>query len=302
MPTPGSDPVHFNNDGSFEDPNKDVPSGFVGEQKLALIATGFAVKEDANELKGNRASAAQVSFGAADVPFFIQDPASSVLAENHQLDDMHPDDAVIDKSLAADFSPSPHVAPADLHGKAPSNAQLALVFHQERQQASFAEVLRRGLVAACEGLLDAGATPISIRLITNVDRMDALGITNCSEEVVGSPDFSSSVQTVLSLSQGGDSGPCSNLQQHDDSVALAVPSTSVRVDSAEGFVLKPILKNSKKPHRSKREKLCLLSSILNPSPPPDSPSLFLFAGASWRRNPSPLLPASPLLQTLNTLS
>ncbi|GMH00978.1 hypothetical protein Nepgr_002817 [Nepenthes gracilis] len=42
---------------------------------------------------------------------------------------------------------------------------------------------------------------------------------------------------------GGDLSPCSNLQQPDDSAALAVPSTSVRVDSTEGFMLKSILKN-----------------------------------------------------------
>ncbi|GMH17751.1 hypothetical protein Nepgr_019592 [Nepenthes gracilis] len=46
--------------------------------------------------------------------------------ENHQLDDMHPADAVIDESLAADSSPSPHAAPTDQHGKAPGSAQLAL--------------------------------------------------------------------------------------------------------------------------------------------------------------------------------
>ncbi|GMH25864.1 hypothetical protein Nepgr_027707 [Nepenthes gracilis] len=141
------------------------------------------MKKKLNEPKDNRASATQVSFGAADVPFFIQDPALSVLAENHQLDDMYPDDVVIDKSLAADSSPSPHVALADQHGKALGSAQLALVFHQERQQASFAEVLRRGLVATGEGLLGA---------------------------------------------------------------AIAVPSVSVRVDSAEGFVQKSILKKSRR--------------------------------------------------------
>ncbi|GMH07500.1 hypothetical protein Nepgr_009340 [Nepenthes gracilis] len=72
--------------------------------------------------------------------------------------------------------------------------------------------------------------------------MDALGITNCSEDVVGSPDFTYSVQAVLSLSKGGDSGPCCNLQQPDNSAAIAVPLASVRVDSAEGSVLKSILK------------------------------------------------------------
>ncbi|GMH28738.1 hypothetical protein Nepgr_030581 [Nepenthes gracilis] len=129
------------------------------------------------------------------------------------------------------------------------------IFHQERQQASFVEVLRRGLVATGEGLLGVGAAPISIRSITDVDRMDALGITNCFEEVVGSLDFTSLVQTVLSLSQGGDLGPYSNLQQPDDSAAIVVPSASVRVNSVEGFVLKSILKKSsrtkqKRSHRS----------------------------------------------------
>ncbi|GMH06083.1 hypothetical protein Nepgr_007923 [Nepenthes gracilis] len=69
-------------------------------------------------------------------------------------------------------------------------------------------------------------------------------------EVIGSPDFTSSIQTVLSLSQGGDSGPCSNLQQLDDSAVIVVPSANVRVDFAKGFVLKSILK---KPRRTKQK-------------------------------------------------
>ncbi|GMH16187.1 hypothetical protein Nepgr_018028 [Nepenthes gracilis] len=176
-----------------------------------------------SNVDGNIASSVEfIKHGANEnkpvrvVPLFIQDPASSRLAENHQLDDLHLADAVIDESLAADSSPSPHAASADQHGKAPGSAQLALIFHQEMQQASFAEVLRRGLVAAVEGLL-------------------------------GSLDVISSVQTILSLSQGGVSGPCSNLQQPNDSAAIAIPSASVRVVSAEGFVLKSILKKSRRP-------------------------------------------------------
>ncbi|GMH19868.1 hypothetical protein Nepgr_021709 [Nepenthes gracilis] len=64
-------------------------------------------------------------------------------------------------SLVADSSPSQHAAPADQHGKASSSAQLALVCHQERHPASFAEVLRCGLVAATEGLLGAAMDAVS---------------------------------------------------------------------------------------------------------------------------------------------
>ncbi|GMH07478.1 hypothetical protein Nepgr_009318 [Nepenthes gracilis] len=87
------------------------------------------------------------------VPLSIHDPASYVLAGNHKLGDTHPTDAVIDKSLTDDSSPSQHAAPTNQHGKDPGSAQLAFVFHQERQPASFAEVLRCGLVAAVEGIL-----------------------------------------------------------------------------------------------------------------------------------------------------
>ncbi|GMH29933.1 hypothetical protein Nepgr_031776 [Nepenthes gracilis] len=86
-----------------------------------------------SNVDGNIASFAEfIKHGANEnkpvcvVPLFIQDPASPVLAENHQLDDMHLADAVIDESLAADSSPSPHAAPADQYGKAPGSAQLAL--------------------------------------------------------------------------------------------------------------------------------------------------------------------------------
>ncbi|GMH29945.1 hypothetical protein Nepgr_031788 [Nepenthes gracilis] len=61
-----------------------------------------------------------------DAVMSIPGPASPVLVENHQLDDMHPADAMIDESLAANSSPSPHAAPADQYGKAPGSAQLAL--------------------------------------------------------------------------------------------------------------------------------------------------------------------------------
>ncbi|GMH07498.1 hypothetical protein Nepgr_009338 [Nepenthes gracilis] len=100
------------------------------------------------------------------VPLSIHDPASSMLAGNHKLGDMHPTDAVIDESLADDSSPSQHAAPANQHGKGPGSAQLALVFHQERQPASFAEVLRCGPVAAVEGLLGAAMDVVSSGLPT----------------------------------------------------------------------------------------------------------------------------------------
>ncbi|GMH19883.1 hypothetical protein Nepgr_021724 [Nepenthes gracilis] len=69
-------------------------------------------------------------------------------------------------SLVADSSPSQHATPADQHGKASSNAQLALVCHQERHLVSFVEVLRCGLVAAAEGLLGAAMDVVSFGLPT----------------------------------------------------------------------------------------------------------------------------------------
>ncbi|GMH29080.1 hypothetical protein Nepgr_030923 [Nepenthes gracilis] len=116
------------------------------------------------------------------------------------------------------------------------------VLHQERQQVSFVEALRRGLVTTGVGCLGDGAAPLFIRSITNADRRDAPGIITCSEEVVGSSKSSSSLKPVLPLPKGGDSGPCSNLQHPEDSAAIAFPPANVRVDSAEGFVLKSILK------------------------------------------------------------
>ncbi|GMH31671.1 hypothetical protein Nepgr_033515 [Nepenthes gracilis] len=68
--------------------------------------------------------------GKSPVPLVVQDPASSVLTKNHQLDDRHPADAESIESLATRFFSSPHAAPVDQHGKAPGSAQLALIFHQ----------------------------------------------------------------------------------------------------------------------------------------------------------------------------
>ncbi|GMH16143.1 hypothetical protein Nepgr_017984 [Nepenthes gracilis] len=56
------------------------------------------------------------------------------------------------------------------------------VFHKERQQVSFVEAFRRGLVTTGVGRLGDGAAPLSIRPITNADRRDALGIITCSKE------------------------------------------------------------------------------------------------------------------------
>ncbi|GMH02173.1 hypothetical protein Nepgr_004012 [Nepenthes gracilis] len=60
------------------------------------------------------------------VPLIIQAPVSSELVENHQLDSMHPADAGIEESLAADPSVSPRAATADQHGSDPCSAPLAL--------------------------------------------------------------------------------------------------------------------------------------------------------------------------------
>ncbi|GMH29027.1 hypothetical protein Nepgr_030870 [Nepenthes gracilis] len=69
--------------------------------------------------------------------------------------------------------------------------------HKDRHHVSYAEVLRRGITVASAGILVAGAAHVPLRPITDADRLDALGNSNCSEEVVDSPALSSLAQVVL---------------------------------------------------------------------------------------------------------
>ncbi|GMH00976.1 hypothetical protein Nepgr_002815 [Nepenthes gracilis] len=92
---------------------------------------------------------------------------------SHPVVIKHPADAVFDESSAAISSLNQHVALANQHGKSPSSAQLALVCHQERHVASFAEVLRCGLVVdAIEDLLGAATDAVSSGLPTEAEVED----------------------------------------------------------------------------------------------------------------------------------
>ncbi|GMH05003.1 hypothetical protein Nepgr_006843 [Nepenthes gracilis] len=84
--------------------------------------------------------------------------------------------------------------------------------HKEWHHDSYAKVLRCGIIATGVGSPGAGAAPIPLRPITDADRMDALGILNCPEEVIGSPSLSSSVHAAPSHPQGGDPRQCTNTE------------------------------------------------------------------------------------------
>ncbi|GMH16137.1 hypothetical protein Nepgr_017978 [Nepenthes gracilis] len=138
--------------------------------------------------------------------------------------------------------------------------------HIEWHQDSYVEVLRHGISAAGAGSSSEGAAPIPHKPITDADRLEALGISNCPEMGVGSA-ISSSVHNAPSHPQGGFPRQCTNSEQLRRNIAelsqkdaasgaqvvdAAVPSlVSGRDTSAEGFWLKSILKKSKRPKQKR---------------------------------------------------
>ncbi|GMH03400.1 hypothetical protein Nepgr_005239 [Nepenthes gracilis] len=139
--------------------------------------------------------------------------------------------------------------------------------HKEWHYDSYAEVLKRGITAAGVGSPGAGAALIPLKPITDADRFDALGISNCPEEVVGSLVLSSSVHIAPSHPQGGDPRQCTNTEQLRRNLAdmrqqFAAPGAQVvdaafsslvsrRDTSAKGFRLKSIIKKPKWPKQKR---------------------------------------------------
>ncbi|GMH14628.1 hypothetical protein Nepgr_016469 [Nepenthes gracilis] len=70
------------------------------------------------------------------------------------------------------------------------------------QDVSSVEALRRGIPADGTGSLGAGAAPLLQSPITDANRLEALGISNCPEEGVDLAKCSS-VHNGLSFPQGG---------------------------------------------------------------------------------------------------
>ncbi|GMH17774.1 hypothetical protein Nepgr_019615 [Nepenthes gracilis] len=138
--------------------------------------------------------------------------------------------------------------------------------HIEWHNDSYVEVLRCRISVAGTGSPGVGATPIPHKPITDADRLDALGISNCPEEGIGSA-LSSSAHTTPSYPQGGDPRQCTNteqlrrnlanLRQKDAASGAQVADATIsslvsgQDTSAEGFRLKSILK---KPKRFKQKR------------------------------------------------
>ncbi|GMH00847.1 hypothetical protein Nepgr_002686 [Nepenthes gracilis] len=119
--------------------------------------------------------------------------------------------------------------------------------HKEWHHVSYAEVLRHRITAAGDGIPGVGAAPIPLRPITDADRLDALRISNCPEEFVGTPAFSSSVHAVLSYPQGGDPRPCTHSEQQRRNLA----DMRQQLAGLGGFGLKSILKKLKRPKQKR---------------------------------------------------
>ncbi|GMH27084.1 hypothetical protein Nepgr_028927 [Nepenthes gracilis] len=120
--------------------------------------------------------------------------------------------------------------------------------------------------AAGSGSPGEGAALILHKPITDADRLEALGISNCPEMGVSSA-ISASVHDAPSYPQGGVPRQCTNSEQlrknnvdlrQNDAASGAhvaegdVPSlVSGRDTSTEGFRLKSIIKKSKRPKQKR---------------------------------------------------
>ncbi|GMH22162.1 hypothetical protein Nepgr_024005 [Nepenthes gracilis] len=74
---------------------------------------------------------------------------------------------------------------------------------EDQHHVPYADILKRGIISIDDEKPGPRAAHMSIRPITDVDRLDALGISNCHEEEVGSLDHHH---------QDGDPRPCTNLE------------------------------------------------------------------------------------------
>ncbi|GMH19248.1 hypothetical protein Nepgr_021089 [Nepenthes gracilis] len=121
---------------------------------------------------------------------------------------------------------------------------------------SYVEALRSGILADGTGSLGMGAASMSLCSILEVDRPEALSISNCPEVGVVS------VHNALSFPKGGVPSQCSNSEQLCGSLDVlscdansgapvefdAVPPRVSGQDTlGEGFKLKSVLKKPKRP-------------------------------------------------------
>ncbi|GMH23552.1 hypothetical protein Nepgr_025395 [Nepenthes gracilis] len=125
---------------------------------------------------------------------------------------------------------------------------------EDRHHAPYADILKCEIISIDDEKHGAHDAHMSIRPIIDANRLDALGISNCHEEEIGSLDHHR---------QDGDPRPYTNIEQLRMNIAnmrkhLAVPGALVIDEfhiphsnawdtSSEGFKLKSILKKPKKP-------------------------------------------------------
>ncbi|GMH15678.1 hypothetical protein Nepgr_017519 [Nepenthes gracilis] len=124
---------------------------------------------------------------------------------------------------------------------------------------SYVEALRSGIPVDGTGSLGMGAAPMSLCPILEADRLEALGISNCSEVEVVLTNCSS-VHNALSFPKGWAQSQCTNSEQLCGSLDVlscdansgalvesdaVPPRVSGRDTLGEGFKLKSILKKPK---------------------------------------------------------
>ncbi|GMH31682.1 hypothetical protein Nepgr_033526 [Nepenthes gracilis] len=129
---------------------------------------------------------------------------------------------------------------------------------EDRHPVPYKDILKRGIITIDDEKHGPHAAHMSIQPITDADRLDALGISNCHEEEVGS---------LHHHHQDGDPRPCTNIEQLRRNITdmrkhlsipgalvideLHIPHSSARDTSSEGFRLKSILKKPKKPKKKR---------------------------------------------------
>ncbi|GMH29002.1 hypothetical protein Nepgr_030845 [Nepenthes gracilis] len=99
-------------------------------------------------------------------------------------------------------------------------------------------------VNPCSCRHDPGSAPGQPTAI-DADWLDTLRISNCPEEVIGFPTFSSLAHVVLSYPQGGDPRPCT----HSEQLRRNLTDMRQQLVAPRGFGLKSILKKPKQPKK-----------------------------------------------------